>query len=584
MLEACTIKYDHFGICSENMTWDQKTHISIWEISEKFRIRILGVESISNYYQFFPKVQDGGYYFYIAAGLYHGGEPLVPLQFSDKVTVDSNPRWYQWLTYPIELRNIPRGTRICFTLFATTKSGPITKTKKDIPIGWVNCQLISYNQNLKTGVQSLNMWRDEKANPIGTCVQNSVLNASSLFVEFDSYQLPVVFPTKDPEVSGEDTELVDFQLGAEGLELIYTLERVDKIIKKDPLYILTEEEKKLLWKHRKYCFSNPSCLPKFLVSIPYASRNCVQEMHRLLVDWDALHPLDALELLDYRFADAKVREFAVKCLGQFEDADLQTYLLQLVQVLKYEPYHDSALARFLTRRALRSQRVGHVFFWYLKGEMHVPEISERYGLLLEAYLHGCSSYLYELTKQNEILNSLQSVANHIKTVSSNERKEIMINLLKKIEFPEKFQLPLDPSWEAKSLVFERCKFMDSKKLPLWLVFNNADSNGGPITVIFKSGDDLRQDMLTLQIIRIMDKLWKSEGLDLQLSPYGCISTGDEVGMIEVVLNSATTAQISREAGGAAGALKKAPLAQWIQANNPGGTFLLFSLLFVILYN
>lgn len=36
--------------------------------------------------------------------------------------------------------------------------------------------------------------------------------------------------------------------------------------------------------------------------------------------------------------------------------------------------------------------------------------------------------------------------------------------------------------------------MVSKKLPLWLVFENADRNGAPITVIFKSGDDLRQGM------------------------------------------------------------------------------------------
>ena len=69
------------------------------------------------------------------------------------------------------------------------------------------------------------------------------------------------------------------------------------------------------------------------------------------------------------------------------------------------------------------------------------------------------------------------------------------------------------------------KLIFDAKLPLWVVFNNADANGLPIYIIFKSGDDLRQDMLTLQMIRIMDKLWKKEGLDLQMSPYGCISTG-----------------------------------------------------------
>jgi phosphatidylinositol-4,5-bisphosphate 3-kinase len=37
------------------------------------------------------------------------------------------------------------------------------------------------------------------------------------------------------------------------------------------------------------------------------------------------------------------------------------------QVLKYEAYHESALARLLVRRALRSPaRVGHYLFWHLK--------------------------------------------------------------------------------------------------------------------------------------------------------------------------------------------------------------------------
>ena len=62
---------------------------------------------------------------------------------------------------------------------------------------------------------------------------------------------------------------------------------------------------------------------------------------------------------------------------------------------------------------------------------------------------------------------------------------------------------------------DKCKVMDSKMRPLWIVFENDDSYGDDIYVIFKNGDDLRQDMLTLQMIRIMDKLWKKEGLDLR---------------------------------------------------------------------
>lgn len=51
--------------------------------------------------------------------------------------------------------------------------------------------------------------------------------------------------------------------------------------------------------------------------------------------------------------------------------------------------------------------------------------------------------------------------------------------------------------------------------PLWLVFENGDPHGKSIYLLYKYGDDLRQDMLTLQMIRIMDKLWKDNGMDLR---------------------------------------------------------------------
>lgn len=94
---------------------------------------------------------------------------------------------------------------------------------------------------------------------------------------------------------------------------------------------------------------------------------------------------------------------------------------------------------------------------------------------------------------------------------------------------------------------EKCKFMDSKKLPLWLVFENADPHGKDLYVIFKDGDDLRQDMLTLQMFKIMDYYWRRSNLNLLMIPYGCISTGDELGFIEVVLDSDTTANITGKA-------------------------------------
>ena len=42
-------------------------------------------------------------------------------------------------------------------------------------------------------------------------------------------------------------------------------------------------------------------------------------------------------------------------------------------------------------------------------------------------------------------------------------------------------------------------------MPLFLTFKNADDLGGDIRVIFKVGDDLRQDILTLQTIQVIDR-------------------------------------------------------------------------------
>ena len=72
--------------------------------------------------------------------------------------------------------------------------------------------------------------------------------------------------------------------------------------------------------------------------------------------------------------------------------------------------------------------------------------------------------------------------------------------------------------------------MNSKMRPQMLFFENVDISFRPeldkIGIMFKKGDDLRQDRLTLQLLSVMDRVWKEdEGLDLRLNVYNCLSTG-----------------------------------------------------------
>lgn len=52
-----------------------------------------------------------------------------------------------------------------------------------------------------------------------------------------------------------------------------------------------------------------------------------------------------------------------------------------------------------------------------------------------------------------------------------------------------------------------------------------------------------------------------------MNPYACLSMGDQVGLIEVVLNSTTIAKIQKQQSGAKGAFDKKVLYAWLKANN-----------------
>ena len=108
-----------------------------------------------------------------------------------------------------------------------------------------------------------------------------------------------------------------------------------------------------------------------------------------------------------------------------------------------------------------------------------------------------------------------------------------------------FVLAINPEKQNDDFLDEQCKVFNSKKRPLLLTLienptrrkSHADlgkKKPKPVVlqrVIFKIGDDIRQDQLTLQILKIMDNIWLQKGLDLKMNIYRVLPVADMVGFI-----------------------------------------------------
>lgn len=106
-------------------------------------------------------------------------------------------------------------------------------------------------------------------------------------------------------------------------------------------------------------------------------------------------------------------------------------------------------------------------------------------------------------------------------------------------------MPTNPNFVISNIILGSGRALQSAaKMPFMAGFRLVD--GAEKKLIFKNGDDCRQDMLALQVIEIFRAIFHESKLDISLFPYKVVPTDFECGVIEVIEDAVTRDQMGKE--------------------------------------
>ncbi|KAK8803754.1 hypothetical protein WA158_001448 [Blastocystis sp. Blastoise] len=408
---------------------------------------------------------------------------------------------------------------------------------------------------------------------------------------------------------------------------------------------MTDQDKMLLYKFRYTLINNKQALVKFLYSIDWTNSIEAEDALKMMQRWERIDVEDALILLSKDFENEYIRQYAVNILQDVSDEDLDLYMLQLVNAIKWEKQFkngtvdseqlESPLANFLIKRAVDSDTlsIGNWLYWYLYACANQESIyQDAYSFVFSKYRDMMSTTaigrtLYETTsRQIEFLTKIMSYGRRINEDGGRANKKL--DKLKEIISKESsdlnlstenpLPLPLRPELEVVGINQDACRVFKSARAPFLLEFTlnsknkkseksvkelipvcankecnkihmmctckNCANCGAAFTepgherhhcrlcnyaictaccsssidieyyctntqkcearttktikIMFKLGDDITQDQLVLQMIRLMDKLLKKMSLDMNLSIYRVLPMNHDEGLLEIV-NGAT---------------------------------------------
>ncbi|KAK3796327.1 hypothetical protein RRG08_021349 [Elysia crispata] len=310
-----------------------------------------------------------------------------------------------------------------------------------------------------------------------------------------------------------------------------------------------------------------------------------------IMTWEKVSPVLALSYFSRQYPPHPLTaQYAIRVLRAQPSEVLLFYIPQIVQALRYDPM--GYVSEFIIWAAGKSQLLAHQLLWNMKTNIYHDEeatmkdefIGNKLEEMIEEISRNLSGTALSFYKREfDFFGEITNISGIIRPFpKGKERKKACLEALSKVSLQQGCYLPSNPEAVVLAIDYESGTPMQSAaKAPYLARFKvqhcgisglerlaasetlTTDVTSSSVdkhqqageeldksiywqACIFKVGDDVRQDMLALQVIEMFRNIFQQAGLKLYLAPYRVVATAPGCGVIECVPNSKSRDQIGRQ--------------------------------------
>ncbi|KAF0269697.1 hypothetical protein FOG48_01611 [Hanseniaspora uvarum] len=225
---------------------------------------------------------------------------------------------------------------------------------------------------------------------------------------------------------------------------------------------------------------------------------------------------------------------------------------------------ESPLGMYLINKGVSDfLEVGNYLYWYLKVQLLYHDELHTY---LKQYSDKLTDDEYKvLDLQQQLIDKIDMVNKTLKTYIAGtyknmDKNKYLAHLINseinsfikdqnKIGAGSFLRLPIKPDYKILKVNESNCRIFKSSLQPVKLSFTLQHlKNNSKIeySVIYKNGDDLKQDQLISNIIKIMDSLLIQDNVDLSIRAYDILPMGLNIGFIEFIESDTVSNILSKD--------------------------------------